>query len=121
MIDLQLAPMDCTIVIWERIFPEIKTNILVGYLTGVKSIIKLNNKETLVSGDNIGQTLRFWNLISYENETVINGIDCLREHSLLQIDEQRIIVGGCGVLNIINLYKIYDFGNFLSQKNFIDV
>ena len=39
-------------------------------------------------------TLRLWNMSTYQCITVIEGVDCSFTNSLYQIDKDRVIVGG---------------------------
>ena len=48
-------------------------------------------------------TLRKWNLLTYQCITIINNVHCCERNSLLEIDNNRIIVGGFNELTIVNL------------------
>ena len=73
-----------------------------GHTDYVYSIIQLKDKDILISGswDN---TLRKWNLLTYQCDKIINKVKCCDSNSLLEIDNNRIIVGGYNVITIVNI------------------
>ena len=93
------SSFDHSIKIWKSIPPyeEIKT--MTGHQDGVFSIVKLKGKNQLVSGSS---DIRFWNLDSYQCEAVIKGVNCFFPDSILELDNNRIIVGEKIVTSIIN-------------------
>ena len=46
----------------------------------------------MISSD-FDQTLRLWNMSTYQCITVIEGVRCYSRNSLYQIDKDRVIVG----------------------------
>ena len=93
------SSFDHSIKIWKSIPPyeEIKT--MTGHQDGVFSIVKLKSKNQLVSGSS---DIRFWNLDSYQCEAAIKGVNCFYPNSILELDNNRIIVGEKIVTSIIN-------------------
>ena len=73
-----------------------------GHTSYVRSIIQLKDKDILISGSD-DNTLRKWNLLTYQCDTIINNVDCCDSNSLLEIDNNRIIVGGWNVITIVNI------------------
>ena len=92
---------DKTIKIWNSNHPYNLINTLNGHNNYVTSIIQLKDKDILISGswDN---TLRKWNLLTYQCVKIINNVWCYN-NSLLEIDNNRIIVGGYNVITIVNI------------------
>ena len=68
----------------------------------IKSIIQLNKKEILVSGG-YDADLCIWNLNTYNIIKRFPNIVCTWSNALLQIDDNRIIVGGKSKISIINI------------------
>ena len=61
----------------------------------------------MISGswDDILDTLRLWNMSTYQCITVIEGVRCFFNNSLYQIDKDRVIVGGDNSFSIVNIDK----------------
>ena len=51
------------------------------------------------------ETLRIWNMSTYQCDKVIEGVDCFFTNSLYQIDKDRVIVGGVNSFSIVNIDK----------------
>ena len=68
----------------------------------VKGLIQLNKKEILVSGA-YDDDLCIWNLNTYNSIKRIPNIVCSWSNALLQIDGNRIIVGGKSKIVVINI------------------
>ena len=93
---------DKTIKIWNSNHPYNLIKTLNGHTYDVKSIIQLKDKDILISGswDN---TLRKWNLLTYQCVKIIDNVWCYDNNSILEIDNNRIIVGGNRVITIVNI------------------
>ena len=63
----------------------------------------IKERDILISGSN--ETLRLWNMSTYQCITVIKGVYCFSTNSLYQIDKDRVIVGGYGSFCIVNIDK----------------
>ena len=51
------------------------------------------------------ETLRLWNMSTYQCDKVIEGVRCCFTNSLYQIDKDRVIVGGKISFSIVNIDK----------------
>ena len=51
------------------------------------------------------ETLRLWNMSTYQCDKVIEGVDRCFTNSLYQIDKDRVIVGGFNSFSIVNIDK----------------
>ena len=94
---------DKTIKIWNSNNPYNLIKTLNGHTKWVNSIIQLKDKDILISGSDDDNTLRKWNLLTYQCMKIINNVYCCFRNSLLEIDNNRIIVGGCNVITIVNI------------------
>ena len=66
------------------------------------SLIELKNKKYIVSVSE-NNVIRFFNNSTYKCEKSIGGVECFWQNSLVETDDNRIIVGGGdGVISIIN-------------------
>ena len=93
---------DETIKIWNSNNPYNLIKTLNGHTNYVRSIIQLKDKDILISGSD-DKTLRKWNLLTYQCDKIIDSVDCCDNNSLLEIDNNRIIVGGNRVITIVNI------------------
>ena len=98
--------MDKTIKIWNSNHPYNLIKELNGHTKCVTSIIQLKGKEILISGAR-DKTFRIWNILTYQCATIINEIFCSMSNSLLELNNNRIIVGEDKSVAIINLDKYY--------------
>ena len=58
----------------------------------------------MISGSDV-DSLRLWNMSTYQCDKVIEGVDCCSTNSLYQIDKDRVIVGGVNSFSIVNIDK----------------
>ena len=58
----------------------------------------------MISGSD-DETLRLWNMSTYQCDEVIEGVLCYFTSSLYQIDKDRVIVGGVKSFSIVNIDK----------------
>lgn len=93
---------DKLIKIWKSIPPYNLIKILKGHFNSVNSILFLKEKDLLISGS-CDLTLRFWNISTYQCITIITNVFCLTPKCLIQIDNNKIAVGGQKTLALINL------------------
>ena len=79
-------------------------NTLDGHIRSVKSIIRLKGTEVVISGSD-DNTLRIWNMISYQCETIINNVSCCWNHSINQIDNNRLVIGADNLILMVNITR----------------
>ena len=95
---------DKTIKIWNSEYPYSLIETLTGHTCIVVSIIQIYGKEILISAESNGdKTLRIWNLASYQCKKEIKNVECWWSNSLIEIDDERILVGGKNSLTIVNI------------------
>ena len=92
---------DNTVKIWNSNHPYNLIKTLNGHFD-VRSIIQLKDKDILISGNN-NNILRKWNLLTYQCDTIIKNVNCFDSNSLLEIDKNRLIVGGINEITIVNI------------------
>ena len=93
-----------TIKIWNSNPPYNLIKVLTGQQFSVDSIIKLKKRELLVSGS-YDKTLRFWNLNSYQCETIMNDIYCYNNDSLFEYNKNILLIGGENTIKIADLQQ----------------
>ena len=94
---------DKTIKIWKSIPPynQLKT---LACKNWVESIIETNTKQYLISGSNSkDSSIIKWNLKTYQRDAVFNGVECFSSNSLVEINDNRILVGGKIKISVINI------------------
>lgn len=95
--------MDATIKIWSTSPPYECLKTLEGHTEKINSIIEMKNKKYLVSGSSgEDSTIRFWNLVDYTCEHIINDVNCSYKNSLFEGDNEKIFSGFLGGLYIIS-------------------
>ena len=95
---------DKTIKIWNSNHPYNILATLQGHTYPVFALVQLKRKETLISGAKYN-SLRSWDLSIYQCTTIINKVECCYKNSMIEIDNQRIVVGGLNKITIINTDK----------------
>ena len=97
---------DKSIKIWKSNYPYSDTpiSVLNGHDDIVSSIIQLVNTEYLLSGSH-DNTLRIWSLISYQCVSIISDVYTESANSLLQFDDNRVIVGGMERFEVVDIKK----------------
>ena len=95
-----------SIIIYNCDSEDINTPIatLKGHRSNVSSIIKLKNKDILVSAS-LDYNFIIWNLSTYQKESVIKGVECSSSNSLLELENGKVIVGGRLSIKIIDITK----------------
>lgn len=119
---------DHSIKIWNSTSPFEEVKTLTGHDEAVFSILKLQSKNEIVSGST---DIRFWNLINYQCEAVIKGINCFFADNLIEIDNSRLLVGEKIVTTIINintyqieqkikdaLFRMTSFNHVMNNMNY---
>lgn len=92
---------DNTIKIWSSLPPYSLIATLEGHIKEVISIVQLKQKEILVSAS-CDYTLRIWNLVSYQFKTGIEKVSATGGNCMVEIDNDKLIVGGKEIIQIIN-------------------
>ena len=97
---------DKTIKIWKSNPPYSDTpiKVLEGHSNSVASLLYIKERDIMISGA-IDETLRIWNMSTYQCITVIEGVYCCYHNSLYQIDKDRVIVGWVNSFSIVNIDK----------------
>ena len=95
---------DKMIKIWNSNFPYNLIKTLEGHNDTINSIIQIKGKEILIScGSGVKNSLHKWNLSTYECNKRIKNVNCWDSNSLLQIDDDRTIVGYDKTIMVINI------------------
>ena len=96
---------NCEIKIWSTTIPytvvpiqEIKLNSCVLY-----SILYIKEKNELVAA--LYQSLQVLDMSNYGHKFTIDGVKCVSAKGMCQLDSDRFIVGGYGVIYLVNNYK----------------
>ena len=88
-----------------------------GHSDNINSIIQLENKEILISlSSGFDKTMKIWSLVTYQCITAIQGIDCWSRHSLQQLSEDMIIIGGTEVITLFNVNQLRTIKTFKIEK-----
>ena len=97
---------DKTIKIWKSNPPYSDTPITVlkGHSNWVHSLLFIKERDIIISGS-WDETLRLWNISTYQCITVIEEVECWSTNALYQIDKDRVIVGGSDSFRIVNIDK----------------
>ena len=97
---------DKTIKIWKSNPPYSDTpiNVLKGHRHYVFTLLYIKERDIMLSGSD-DETLRLWNMSTYQCDKVIEGVRCCFTNSLYQIDKDRVIVGGLHSFSIVNIDK----------------
>ena len=93
--------MDKAIKIWNSDYPYNLIQILNGHTQCVHPIFLLKETQILISGSS-DNTLRKWTLSTYQCIKVFNDVICWTRN-IIEIDNNRIIVGGKNVITIVNI------------------
>ena len=98
--------MDFTIKIWKSNLPYSNTpiKVLEGHRDWVTSLLYIKERDMMISGSD-DDTLRLWNMSTYQCENIIKEVDSCSLNSLYQIDKDRVIVGGYNIFTIVNIDK----------------
>ena len=98
---------DESIKIWKSNPPYSDTPIkeLKGHEYSVFSLLYIKEKDIMISGS-VDETIRFWNMSTYQCESVISCLHSYGVHSIYQIDCDRVIIGGNKTFSIVNINKM---------------
>lgn len=93
---------DKTIKIWNSLFPFSCLFTFDAHTYCISSILKIRNKKILISGDFRPGVLIFWNLEQFTMTCTLNKISCWGPNSLAEFQNNKLLVGGKNVINIVN-------------------
>ena len=94
--------LDLTIKIWNHSSPYNLIKVLEGHTRWVSSIVGLKNQLFLISISYYDKTLRVWDLKSYQCQTVITNVMSYWNNGVLELDNQKLLIGGPSKLYILN-------------------
>ena len=108
--------------IWENHpYSDTPIKVLREHRDYVKSLLYIKERDILISGS-YDETLRLWNMSTYQCDKVIEGVDCYFTHNYLyQIDKDRVIVGGVNSFSIVNIDKYVIENRIIEDKSLIYV
>ena len=106
---------DSKIKIWNSNPPYNLIKILQDNVDNIKSIIQSNNKELLLS-TTANNLINIWNLTTYMKETTITDIEHGYHNSLIQIDDNRLVVGGRDKITVVSL-KYYSIIKIIDESH----
>ena len=101
---------DNNIFIWNTQPPYNKKCSLIGHKSEVTSIIQLKNKKIVsVSGNKEGGIMKIWTMDEtndhiIKQESIINAY-CHCSNSLVEIDNNKVAVGGYKIIRIVNIKR----------------
>lgn len=72
-----------------------------GHNGAAYSVIELKNKKVIVSGGEDCQ-IRYWEASTFSNFQTISGVNFKSSLGLIEVSNNRLIVGGCGVIYILD-------------------
>lgn len=93
---------DKTIKIWNTLFPFSCLFTFDAHTYCISSILKIRNKKILVSGDFKPGDLIIWDLNQFIMICSMDNISCWGPNSLAEFQNNKILVGGKNVINIVN-------------------
>ena len=101
---------DSNIHIWNSQAPFNKICSLLGHKCDVTSIIQMKNKKIVsTSGNKEGGMMKIWTM--NENNDAVVGVEsitnvfCYCMNSLVEIDDNKVAVGGYKIIKIVNINK----------------
>ena len=83
-------------------YSDTPIKVLRGHRNFVNSLLYIKERDVMISQYD---TLRLWNMSTYQCDKVIEGVECYFTNSLYQIDKDRVIVGGDNSFCIVNIDK----------------
>ena len=108
---------DYTLRVWKSSEPYKCILSVQGNASPINSVIELRNKKNIVSAG-LDCCISFWNNITYDCEHEIPYVGCYSNNSLIEIDNNRLIVGGYdGEVSVINTTTFQLEGKIILFKN----
>ena len=93
--------VDGTIKIWDNNPPYNVKATFQCIKDSVVSILQLKKKELLISAGR-KDIIQIWNMKTYQNECVINGVSCFSRNSMVESDNDKVIIGGFSIVSILS-------------------
>lgn len=93
---------DKTIKIWasDLVYSTSPIAILEGHKYIIEAIIYIKEKDLLISGSPKG--LYMWDMTEYKVKSKIDNLSCSGANALYQLDDERILIGACDEIQIVN-------------------
>lgn len=97
---------DNTIKIWKGTaeYSDIPIRVLRGHTDIVWTIIEVKERHILAS-ISYDKNLLIWSLLTYQCVSVIRGVDCLSNNSVVRKDIDRLLIGDNDRIYIVNINK----------------
>lgn len=92
---------DETIKVWSSNPDYSLLKTLVGHTYSVKSVLEVKSKQYIASSGDY--TIHFWSSLSYQCVKIIKGIYCCDSNSMIERDNDKLLVGAEKIILIINL------------------
>ena len=96
---------DQTIKIWNRHPPHNLIATIQASNNWIRSLVELRNEKYLVAGGD-GKSIQFINDKTYKKEKVLDNIYCCHCNSFLELENNKLAVGGENVITIVDLLTI---------------
>ena len=95
---------DKNVKIWNGNPPYNLIKILDGHIAALESLLCIKRKNKLLSGGK-DNTLRIWNISTYQCQTIIMKVECFSQNSMIELENNKIFIGGKNKIAIIDLNK----------------
>ena len=94
---------DKKIKIWNVNTKELEATLL-GHVYWVNCILKLRNRDILISGSATkDEKLRVWNLKTYQMTRMISNVSCCYRNSMIEYKDNKVLVGGHNRIRLVDL------------------
>lgn len=103
---------DSLIKIWNNNEPYNCISTLEGNKSEIISILQMKKLHFLITASK--DSLRIWSLITYQCITVINKVECFDTGGIMEISNNRVIIGGEHMITVVDIDKA------IIEKKYID-
>lgn len=79
----------------------------------ITTVLSLKCKDSLIS-TSFDNTLIIWNLLSYQPESIIEGIECWTPNGLIEISNKRILIARGQMISVMNVFT-YEIENSIED------
>lgn len=98
---------DHKVKIWSSKFPYNCIHTLDEQPGHVRNIIELTNENYLVSsGNHADKTIYFWDNLNYKFTKFLRPVYCSSANSLYETNNNKLLVGGDGLITVINILTL---------------